>query len=267
MTTGPRTGADDRTEDDRGDREEGNDPHIPPIIDAPPDDWPSDVDGQGHSDARPPAQHLMDKRGLNGRREAHGEITDRYARRERAKRQGKRSFSLLGLWVADACRIMRRRHGVVMADIELVRDDLRYLALLMSRLERGKRRFENFAGVNAAWLMDSERDGMWAAAIADPRRPTAIEIARYFELEWIERARFGIRNLPATDVKGPELRKLKAERRRELDRERKRRKRAKRGAVSRAKYLAIAASTTQPWKAEGCSRATWYRRQRRSEPT
>jgi hypothetical protein len=214
------------------------------------------------------------KRGVDGQREAqHGEIANRYAhdRSERAKRQGKRSFSLLALWAKDAREIMRRRHGVVMEDTKLVRWDFQFLALLMARLDHGKRQFENFVGVNAAWLTDPERDDMWASAIADPRRLTltAAKISRHFELEWKERGAFGVRNLPAADVKGEDLRKLKAERRRGLDRLRKRRERAKHGAVSRAEYLAGSLSKIKPWEAEGVTRATWYRRRRRtrSEPT
>src|SRR5712671_3558452 len=50
------------------------------------------------------------------------------------------------------------------------------------------------------------------------------------------------------------------EERQRADRERKRRQRREQGMKTRAEYLAGALSVTRPWKAEGISRSTWYRR-------
>jgi hypothetical protein len=187
------------------------------------------------------------------------EIAERH---DRSRARDREPFSLLGIQIKEARRLMRHRHGAPMRDTELARHDVRFLAALMARLSGGAKRFHNFATVEAPWLDRAEIDRVWAAATADPPHVTAHKIAQHFELTWQERVTVGIRNLPAVDAKGDTLRKLKAERRRELDRARKRRKRAKQGKVNRKQYLAAALTRSRPWEREGISRATWYRRVR-----
>ena len=53
---------------------------------------------------------------------------------------------------------------------------------------------------------------------------------------------------------------MNREERQRADRERKRRTRRQQGMKTRAEYLAGALSVTRPWKAEGVSRRSWYRR-------
>ncbi|NUB25780.1 hypothetical protein GAY30_12885 [Azospirillum brasilense] len=51
------------------------------------------------------------------------------------------------------------------------------------------------------------------------------------------------------------------------DRQRKQRDRRAAGSTPRAEYEANSLSREEPWEAEGCSRATWYRRQRNKART
>ena len=53
---------------------------------------------------------------------------------------------------------------------------------------------------------------------------------------------------------------MNREERQRADRERKRRQRREQGMKTREEYLAGALSVTRPWKAEGISRRSWYRR-------
>lgn len=168
-------------------------------------------------------------------------------------------FDLSRVLLNDTWRLIQDANpGIPIPDTRNARDDLKLLARLMTR-----RMFLNRIETWAPWLA-AEAGAIWDEASALPK-PTAREIGLHFALEWKDRCRLGIRNVPATDASGPTLKKLKADRRRELDRARKRRKRAKQGRISRARYLANALSARQPWKAAGVSRATWYRRQRTSK--
>jgi hypothetical protein len=79
-----------------------------------------------------------------------------------------------------------------------------------------------------------------------------------------EREVCGIRTIDAID-------EPRAERQARIARERRARdkaaKRSKRGRLLRSEYEDRSLSRSQPWKAEGISRATWYRRRRSGLPT
>ena len=91
---------------------------------------------------------------------------------------------------------------------------------------------------------------------AKNRRSTADEIGRSLNVTNQERERLHLWTIRPVDMTDAEL----AEQRKSKDRVRKRRKRAR---VSRDTWLATNnLSKQEPWKEEGISRRTWYRRQK-----
>jgi hypothetical protein len=194
------------------------------------------------------------------------ENAKRYKRNQAGRRK---SFSMVAVLIKDVRRVLRLRDGRVLPDTELAVFDLKLLAWLMAHRRGGERVFRNVVALEAPWLDGPKCDRMWAEAIAKTRAPTPIEISEYLELTWDERCEAGVRNVPAIDAKGDDLRKRKADRRRQLDRERqrRRRRRAKQDAMSREEYVARALSTARPWEDERISRRTWYRRRKRAAET
>jgi hypothetical protein len=169
---------------------------------------------------------------------------------------------LAALRAADARRIVVRKHGVAIRESESAVADLRFLAVVMSAVEEGERRYGNFVAVNAPWFESRVLD-TWARALGVQRRPTAADISEHFGLTWAQRCAWGIRNLPPVDVRGEQLRTLKAQRRRELDKARKCRRRAKQGKQTREEYRETALANARPWEAAGVSKRTWYRMRKR----
>jgi hypothetical protein len=98
----------------------------------------------------------------------------------------------------------------------------------------------------------------------DDRLVHADRMAELMALEYDDRQRLGIFTIGAIDKTKRQRANLKAKRKREQARASKEAKRRERGKPNRKEYLAASLSRTQPWKAEGISRAAWYRRRETS---
>ena len=88
-----------------------------------------------------------------------------------------------------------------------------------------------------------------------PKCRKADALGRYLRLSDETRTSLGICTIGSFDMS----KRQRALRRRERSRARKEMKRRAAGKKSRVEYLAAAISKTQPWRAEGISRRTWYR--------
>lgn len=183
----------------------------------------------------------------------------------RKRAVARKPVKLASMLAADTQRIMQRIHGVRIAESDRSVEDLRFLALVMSATKDGERRFRNFVDVNAPWFEDRIADAWIAAGCA--KRPSAKAISEHFSLTWAQRCAWGMRNVPAVDVTGEELKHLKAERRKELNRRRMQRARRKAGSVGRKAYCENSLAALRPWEAEGVSRRTWYRTRAKERAT
>jgi hypothetical protein len=92
-----------------------------------------------------------------------------------------------------------------------------------------------------------------------PKCRTADALGRYLRLTDKMRTSLGITTIGSLDLS----KRQRALRRKERSRARKEMKRRAAGQKSRVEFLATAKSQRQPWKAEGISRRTWYRRKGR----
>ena len=89
-----------------------------------------------------------------------------------------------------------------------------------------------------------------------PKRRTADALGRWLRLSDAMRTALKICTIGSFDVSC----RQRALRRKERNRASKEMKRRAAGKKTRVEYLAAAISNTQPWRAEGISRRTWYRR-------
>ena len=93
----------------------------------------------------------------------------------------------------------------------------------------------------------------YCGKLVDPRyRFRTTSVVELLDITEAEMRACGLRNLVSPD------------RRRELERQRWHDRRAAAGGIARADYLKHALTRQRPWKAEGVSRAAWYRRRETS---
>jgi len=98
-------------------------------------------------------------------------------------------------------------------------------------------------------------------AVERPRLLSADGVAKAFHLSYEERQRIGVRTIGAFDVSREERAQIQRDDYNQRRREQYARERDKRGGMTREEYRAQSKSQQEPWKAEGISRRTWYRRQ------
>jgi hypothetical protein len=121
-----------------------------------------------------------------------------------------------------------------------------------------KRRWiDQFCRERAPWLDPDEID------FARLRPSKARRLGDELMLTAAERSSLRITTIAAWDQTAEQRVALCKERKRERERERRRRQRAAEGCTPREQYEARSKARTQPWKAEGVSKTTWYRRRRR----
>jgi hypothetical protein len=106
----------------------------------------------------------------------------------------------------------------------------------------------------------TEADALAILEQADgmPQHRTADSLARFLGVTYPQRQRLGITTIGSVDV-SRRARRLMRKRARRLYWERRRRSR---GARPRTEYVESSLMRIEPWKAEGISRRTWYRRKR-----
>ncbi|MGJ4961577.1 hypothetical protein [Bradyrhizobium sp. HKCCYLRH3061] len=116
-------------------------------------------------------------------------------------------------------------------------------------------RCRGWAAVWAPWMPPEEAEALAHMAAGDPQRYKAARLGELLGLTDVERTALKIRTIWACDVA-----ETPAERRKRKDRERKREDRA-------GKPKRVPLSQTEPWKAAGISRATYYRRKAKTGET
>lgn len=129
---------------------------------------------------------------------------------------------------------------------------LHHMAHLLSR-NREQRMIE-WLDLRAPWLCGEERQALIAKVLSNPIRYKADTLAAKIGLTAEHRVQLGITTIGAID----ETAEQRRAKRRVKDIERKRKKRRAEGCKPRA-------APSSPWIAEGISRSTYFRRQKKTE--
>jgi hypothetical protein len=187
---------------------------------------------------------------------------DRLLRKRKPKLQDPNFISRLR--VREIERIIRHRWGVV-PDTDDADHTIRLVAYHLKPLAR-----KSLAAVLSHWCH------RWAPHIPQetirgiawqvnrwPRDLKADTLAQHLRLTDAERTRLGITTIGAIDMNHAKRRQRRAKRQQTW---KKKARMSNPSYRSREEYLANSLSRTKPWKAEGISRATWYRRQRETGP-
>jgi hypothetical protein len=168
----------------------------------------------------------------------------------------------------DLRRYCRHRYGAVLPDDDAGRHDLRELLLPVSLGAAPARVMANTIQIWAPWMSETEAAGLIAQIQAMPRyeRCTTAEVlGKRLNVINAEREQLGLRTIAPADMTKRQFAEYRKAKRRMRQKLRLQRKRQQAGRKPRSQYLAASRTKQKPWKAEGISRASWYRR-KRSEP-
>ena len=161
-------------------------------------------------------------------------------------------------------KIIRHRCGYVLPEDDAGHEYIVELLLSISLGPRPRQMMAAAIKLWAPWIPETEAEQRIAHILSLPvneRMPSAKVLGDRIRLTNWERDLFQAWTIRPFDLTAEEL----AEQRKRKARERDRKRRASRGAKGRAEYEANSLSRTEPWKAEGVSKATWYRHQKHRE--
>jgi hypothetical protein len=185
------------------------------------------------------------------------DASNRAKRRDREARQRQPADRRMAHFrLPELERIYADRYGPVLPDDDAGRSDL-FIAFnhIANMTGDVMARMVAWARMWAPWMGEAEVQWRAARAAQQPLRWKADTLGKLLRLTDADRQRLRIKTIGACDVS-------KAERVRRVNE----RRNAKRQKQTREGYLAAnTASRAEPWKAEGISRAKWYRRGRHLE--
>jgi hypothetical protein len=121
-------------------------------------------------------------------------------------------------------------------------------------------RVSSWLTVWAPWMPPEELARLIEAVISKPLRWRAETLAKRLNLTEVDRCRLRITTIGAVDMTKAEREAARKVRKRQAMRE----KRRTSGTKPRAEYLAQSTEQAKPWMADGISRRTWYRHQRKA---
>lgn len=182
---------------------------------------------------------------------------------ERQKRRQRGSpVQIVALRLKDLAAVFRARYGVTLPDDDAGRDDAELAAHHLAGLEHPTGRIRQWLELWAPWMSIGEQKQIITSAIVNKRHWSADQLAWRLRLTAADREALGVTTIGAIDRgKG-----ARTKRRKERERQRKANQRRAAGIKPRDQYEASAISRAKPWKAEGISRASWYRRKRETGP-
>jgi hypothetical protein len=168
------------------------------------------------------------------------------------------------LRVGDLQKIFRHRYGHELPNDDAGRHDLRELLLPISLGYQANRKMKHAVDIWAKWMTADEAQRLIDEVNRTPiylRKLTAQEMGQRQNITNHIRESLGLRTIAPIDLTPAQL----LERRKEKHRLRMWRRRRGNGSIDREDWLTKHALTrSKPWTAKGISRATWYRRQRKS---
>lgn len=177
------------------------------------------------------------------------------------KPNGRRHASprqITALRLSELAKLYAARWGRELPNDDAGRDDLEIAIHHLAALPRPQRRIEQWARLWAPWLTIAELDAIAQPILMRPQCFTADELAWKLRLLAADRDALRLTTIGACDMPKAERKK----RRRNREKQRKSNARRAKGSKPRKQYEAESIARAQPWRVEGISRATWYRRQR-----
>jgi hypothetical protein len=184
-----------------------------------------------------------------------------FSTRQKRKRQRGSPAQILSLRLGDLARVFRHRYGVTLPDDDAGRDDAELAAHHLVGLAYPHEKTRQWLELWAPWLTLAEQRQIIESAIFNRRHWSADQLAWRLRLTYEERTMLAITTIGAID-KGKGAR---TKRRKERDRLRKANARRAAGMKPRTEYEGQAIAKAKPWKAEGISRAQWYRRRKTAQ--
>jgi hypothetical protein len=164
-------------------------------------------------------------------------------------------------------RICRDRYGAIFPDNEDGRNHLMVLLHLQAlHPTHGPEKMRNTIETRADWMAEDEMEmiiGDLARLDSRYSRLCPDELREKLWITTADRERLKAWNVPPCDKSKEELAIYNKAKRNAQRRERRR----EAGIQPRADYEARSISRLKPWESEGVSRATWYRRRDKSEPS
>jgi hypothetical protein len=189
------------------------------------------------------------------RREERAEIRRRYRRR------GKIGMSTLR--TAELDRLFTHRYrGNILPDDDAGRGDVRFMLHTLGRRSDPMQRIEAWLAQRAPWFVGDERDRLVEAVMDNPLRWRADTLGKMLGLTTADRTMLKIHTIGPIDSTAAE----RKEARRLADVERKRQIRRTAGKPLRADRNRNSVNSQAPWKAQGISRRTWFRRRANRRP-
>lgn len=170
------------------------------------------------------------------------------------KRRGWR-FDLSIMRLREIEKLINARHGATLPETD---DACIYVEAVA--LAKTGQDLRSWCAVFAPFVRAEELAGIDDKAAARKRMQSADAVAHHLRVSMQERTELGLKTIGAFDIEHIERKRLVRERKRERDRVRLQEKRA--AARISPPVRAGSISRLKPWKAEGISRATWYRRMR-----
>lgn len=156
-----------------------------------------------------------------GLRAQRAEIARRYRRKHRA---GKRTAPQLAtLRLNDLARLFRARYGITLPDDDAGRDDLHVALCHIAMLSNSRERMGRYVETWAPWLTVAEARQAIDAALTNPQRWKADQLAWRMRLTAADRQSLGITTIGAVDMNKAarvRLRKAKARSREQARRQR-----------------------------------------------
>lgn len=123
-----------------------------------------------------------------------------------------------------------------------------------------RQKLSDWCQAKAPEATQAEIDAARAAAIGRRRMLSADECAALLGVDMEQRTRLGLRTIGAIDMPKAERQAFQKEQKRERDRARQAAKREAEGRKSRAEYEAQSLTKSEPWRAMGMSKRTYYRK-------
>lgn len=190
----------------------------------------------------------------------HHEIVHRYAfgRKERRAPRRRGSAGLIAMIrLREHERLISVRYRGQLPNDDGGADDL-WIAAQLIRQHGGDtcRKTVDWAKLWAPWCSEQDANALALHVGLHPYKFTADTLAEKLNLTYAERQALGITAIGAIDVDREERERL----RRQRSREKEKQKRRANGAVARDLYEEGSCESWRPWKDQGISRSTWYRR-------
>jgi hypothetical protein len=184
---------------------------------------------------------------------------ERAAIRERYRRRAGGKIGMSTLRTAELDRLFDHQWGNILPDDDAGREDVRFMLHTLGRRSDPIQRIDAWLACRAPWFAGDELDALVQAVLANPLRWRADTLGKMLGLTTEVRALLKIRTIGPIDSTAAE----RKEARRLAGIERKRAIRRAGGKPLQADRQRNSINSQAPWKTQGISARTWFRRRAR----